>query len=921
MFFGRDYSSLRGGRVLKQQRFWATVIPILVALSAWVILGTHYDRLEHAQVPNFPAKYGLDIKGGVRVTLQADLSKVPQGQYDPEAVVRILEQRINGSGVAESTVQQKGQDQFVIELPDVQEKDTIVANLGKMAQMTMYYFPQVQSKQFTNRPIKMEMETDPVTHDETTSFYDQRTQQAFRDGAHIRQDYVNVLSLGTEQRAGATAFTVAPPLSDLPQGNPYYLTADQQQKVVGFEKELSEWQQFLAGCPVVMAGTDILPKSQAQIDPNNGAEPMVTQEFSTEGSQKMAAFTIAHTNEIMGIVLDDKILSAPTIDSPITEGHGEISGGFATLKEAQQLANMLNAGSLPVPLEQVQIESLEATLGAGAVHKSEVAGLIGLSLVLLFMLLYYRLPGLVADIALVIYTIFTMAIYRGALEWLFPGFIVTLTLPGIAGFILSIGMAVDANILIFERLKEELRNGKSLKNAIDAGFRRAFTAIRDSNICTIITSVVLWSLGTPSVKGFAITLLIGVLISLFSAITVTRTLLYALVTTGIGQNQALFGLNVRSAALSHTDRASGAEKGGWNIIGRRKIFYCFSLLIIVPGLIFWLGLHGLKKSIEFQGGTMVEVSYPSPISQATVESALKASGFKDTIVQLANGGKNVIVSTSEISDIQNPVENPVYQHIMTVMNQVGPAHEESFDKVAGVISKELTSKAIQAVLLASSLIVLYLAFSFSIGGFLAGLRFGLSAVIALLHDVLVLIGLFAIFGYFLGWKIDSLFVTALLTVIGFSVHDTVVIFDRVRENLTRNRGEDFETLVNQSIQQSLARSINTSLTVLMTLASLILFGGASTLLLNIALFIGILSGTYSSIFNASAILVDWENWLAARKANKAIAPRAAIAVTSSSGGSSVPTRTTVPRIPDSSTDGSGDSSLNRAKRKKPARRF
>jgi len=909
---------------LKQQSFWGVVIPILIALSIWVMVGKHYDSTKHAHVPNYPAKYGLDIRGGVRVVLQAQLDKIQPGTYDATAVQRILENRINSSGVGEATVQQKGADQFVVEIPDVQASDPVVSNLGKMAQMTMYYFADVANNSsdapefVRGRPIQMEVK-DQDTPEQSTYFTDQRTHQTFRDGSHIRQDYSNIIASAGVQKPGTTAYTVPAPLGDGTSASLYYLTPAQQTQVVGLNQELTNWQQFLASCTVIMTGKDMEPNSQAELDSSN-SEPAVTQNFTPDGAQKMDAFTTAHLHEIMGIVLDDRVLSAPEIQGEISD-KGQISGGFATLKEAQELANILNAGALPVPLEQVQVESVEASLGAGAVHKSLVAGVYGLIFVLLFMLIYYRLPGLVADIALCIYALFTLAIYRGAFEWLFPGFAVTLTLPGIAGFILSIGMAVDANILIFERLKEELNSGKSLKSAIDAGFKRAFTAIRDSNICTVITSVVLWSLGTPSVKGFAITLLIGVLVSLFSAITVTRTLLYGLVNAGIGVNPRLFGLGVQSAALTHTDKKTGAEEGGWNIIGKRKIFYGFSLLIIIPGLIFWLGLHGLKKSIEFTGGTQIEVSYPTIVKQDTVSAALTAAGFKDSIVQLANNGTMAIVSTGQTSPIADPKSNPVYQGLMTALGTIGPAHEESFSVVKGVISAELTTKAVEAVLIASSLIVLYLACSFSIGGFMTGLRFGVSAIIALLHDVLVLIGVFAILGYFLGWKIDSLFVTALLTVIGFSVHDTVVIFDRVRENLIRRRSDDFETLVNTSIQQSLARSINTSLTVLMTLAALIVFGGQSTLLLDVALFIGILSGTYSSIFNASAILVDWENWLAGRAANAT--PKLPPS-TPTGNGTAVLSTSPQPRVSDTFSRPetvSTESPINRAKKKKPVRRF
>ena len=452
----------------------------------------------------------------------------------------------------------------------------------------------------------------------------------------------------------------------------------------------------------------------------------MTQEFTPNGARAMGEFTRAHIGEIMGIVLDDAVLSAPRIDGPISD-EGEISGGFRSLSEAVSLANLLNAGALPVPLEQVQVQSVEASLGAGTVHKSIIAGYVGLGLVLVFMLLYYRLPGLVADIALLIYALFTLAIFKVGLTWLgipVPG--LTLTLPGIAGFILSIGMAVDANILIFERLKEELRSGKSLRSSIDAGFRRAFPAIRDSNICTAITCIVLLSMGTASVKGFATTLLIGVVISLFSAITVTRTLLYLLVDAGIGNNPVWFGLNVGSRMGQTAQVDAAGTHVPLNIIGRRRVFYVVSAAIIVPGLIFWLGLHGLKKSIEFTGGSQIEVKYAQPVAQSAVEAAVRAAGFKTPAphVQMANGGTDAIVSVAQQSSVANPVLNPIHQQLVNALNTVGPNTEQQFGNVGGVISAELTSKAFQAVVIAALLITLYLAVVFSVGGFVAGLRLG-----------------------------------------------------------------------------------------------------------------------------------------------------------------------------------------------------
>ena len=927
---------------MKQEKIWGLIIIVLIALSGWVMLGTHRDPATHRRVANFPTHYGLDIKGGVRAILQAHPEKAPGVPYDEATVQHILENRINSAGIGEAVVQPRPQQkQFIIELPDVKNKDAVMAQLGTTAQMTFYYFADVQSERNQSAPLRIS-EGRGTGGQELTSFLVTQPWngftpgQSFRDGAQIKADWAALLTAAKTNAPSSanTVYTLPTPdpsqsqilgasYDQLLSDTPVYFTPPQQQKAAALNKELYGWNALLTdsmnanGGKPILTGADLEPSSSAHLG-QDGA-PTVSQVFNSKGTAAFADFTTQNTGKILGIVLDDAVLSAPVIRQPILDGQGEISGGFSTLNEAQSLSNLLNAGALPIPLEQVQTQSIEASLGVGAVTKSLIAGGVGLALVLLFMLAYYRLPGLLADIALLIYALFTLAIFKGGLNWLFPGLVVTLTLPGIAGFILSIGMAVDANILIFERLKEELRDGKALRPAIDSAFKRAFTAIRDSNICTCITCIVLLSLGTASVRGFALTLLIGVLVSLFSAITVTRTLLYLLVDVfpGLAKNPALFGLGVNSLV---GQTLGDATHKGLNIIGRRKLFYGLSLAIIVPGLIF-LALGGLKPSIEFTGGTQIQVKYANAVSQADVQKAVAAQGFKDDTIQMADGGSTAIVSVSEQTKTASKLQSPVYQRLTTALNTLGPNTEQEFGNVGSVISKEVTSNAVQAVVIASALIVLYLALVFGIGGFVAGLRLGTSAVFALLHDILVLLGAFAIFGYFLGWEIDSLFITAMLTVIGFSVHDTVVIFDRVRENLRhKSRGESFESLVNRSIGQTIARSINTSLTVVMTLVALVVLGGQTTRLLNVALLIGILSGTYSSIFNAASILVDWENWLAKRRANAPVpAPAAETPAYPANGGSSRPA--TPPADPRPAAPGEIQISAIKAKKKGPAKRF
>lgn len=597
-------------------------------------------------------------------------------------------------------------------------------------------------------------------------------------------------------------------------------------------------EKVIAESPMIMTGNDILPNSNGTVGSNYGS--VVAIEFNSDGRKKFADFTRRNVDEYLAIVLEGKILSAPVIKVPILDGKAIIEGSF-TADEAQKLAGYINAGALPVPLEVIQSQKVEATLGQSSVDSSIKAGILGLLLVVVFMLVFYFLPGFIADIALAIYALLTFAVFK-----LIP---VTLTLPGIAAFILSVGMAVDANILIFERLKEELRSGKTLKAAIDAGFGRAFTSIFDSNMCTAITSLILMYYGTGPIKGFALVLLIGVAISMFTAITATRTMLYLIVNTGLANNPRLFGL--RREWVSEQSAPRHIE-----IVKRMWVWFGLSAVIIIPGLIA-LGMGGLKGGIDFTGGNMYQVQFKQSVTTDQIKAALTETGYGDSLIQATTSGASG-VQTYFIRTKEMPFDkaSEVKKAITSIGGEIG-----SEDQIGAMVSKELTANAFWAVILASIAIILYLTGRFAIGGIAVGFRFGVCAVAALIHDVLVILGSFAIFGLLFHWEVDSLFVTALLTIIGFSVHDTIVIFDRIRENMKhRVRGEDFDTLANKSILQSLTRSINTSFTVLLTLVALLVFGAVSIRHFVIALIIGIVIGTYSSIFNASQLLVLWQRF-------------------------------------------------------------
>ncbi len=713
-----------------------------------------------------PFKKGLDLAGGIRLVLEA--KPTPENPHitaeHQRTLMDIIRRRVDALGVTEPLIQAKGTTQIVVEIPDIEKEEEALKMLKSTAMVEFRYLQDVQSPNNPTAPYKMEI--------------------IEREG---REEVI---------------------FHDL-KGN-----------------EVPH-SKVLENAPVILTGKDLNPKQRARAQ-RSLAQPEVAFSLSPEGQRKFSAFTAGHINDYLAIVLDGKVISAPIIKQHIYTEAVKIEGGFRDLKEAQQLAELINAGTLPVPLEIASIEKVGPTLGQDSLERSLKAGILGIILVMLFMLGYYLFPGLIADIALLLYALFMLAIFKGI-----P---VTLTLPGIAALIITIGMAVDANILIFERLKEELRAGKTLRSAIDAGFHRAFTAIFDCNTTTVISAIVLYAIGTGPIQGFALVLGIGTILSMFTAITVSRTLLI------LTESLFPFLRNVKFYGVFPRTR-----KINFQFVKYWKRWFAISLAVIVPGIVFYTPpIKGLRKGIDFTGGTLITLQFDKPVSLPEVRANLSTAGFSDAFVQTSRDNKQLYIRLKEATvEARKQIEQALERRF-------GTFEELSVDTVGPTISRELTQKAFWGVFLASILILLYLSFRFN------EFKYGVGAVSATLHDVLVMFGSFAILGKLKGMEIDSLFVTAVLTMIGFSVHDTIVVFDRIRENWRlRMRGESYGEVVDKSINQTLVRSINTSLTLLLVLLALLFLGGATIKHFIIALLIGTITGTYSSIFNASPIVYLW----------------------------------------------------------------
>lgn len=534
---------------------------------------------------------------------------------------------------------------------------------------------------------------------------------------------------------------------------------------------------------------------------------------------------------------EPKFISAPTVKQPIHSSGVEISGSF-TPAETKQLAGILNAGALPVQLEEVYSTSVGAQFGEQALDKTITAGIVGVSLIFIFMLLYYRLPGLIAVITLSIY-IYLILVAFTAINGV-------LTLPGIAALMLGVGMAVDANILTYERVREELRVGKSIRSAFQSGAKSSFTAILDANITTLLAAVVLFQFGTSSVKGFATMLIISIIVSFLTAVWGSRLFLGLLVNSGILDNKpGLFG--VPKSKIHHIDEGIDTldlttKFDRFDFVHARKRFYTLSVILLTAGIIM-LAVFKLNLGIDFSSGTRVEVMSKEPINVEQFEKDLEVVGHEVKDIVVSGDKKEIGVARFNEEFSQDEV-NKFKSELAEIYGS-----EPNVSTVSSQVGKELAKNAMYALLFAAIGIIIYVAFRFE-------WQMGVASVIGLLHDAFFMIAVFSI----VRMEVDITFIAAVLTIVGYSINDTIVTFDRIRENMTRSgkvkTEDELATIVNKSLRQTLGRSVNTILTVIFVVVALIALGADSIRPFSVALLIGLLAGTYSSIFISAQIWFD-----------------------------------------------------------------
>ena len=570
---------------------------------------------------------------------------------------------------------------------------------------------------------------------------------------------------------------------------------------------------------------------------------IVSLKLTDEGAKIFGEVTSENIGKNLPIVYDGETISYPQVQSAITGGEAQITG-MSSFEEADNLATQIRIGSLSLQLSELESSVVGAQLGSQAIASSLKAGAIGLAIVMVFMIVMYAVPGIAASLALAIYTTLVIATL-----YLFD---ITLTLPGIAGIILGIGMAVDANVIVFARIREEIATGKSVQTSMKIGFQKAMSAILDGNITTLIASVVLMALGSGTVKGFAYTLMIGIILSLFTAMVVTRYILYSLYALGL-KSEKLYG------------RAK--ERKSIDFIGKKAVFFTISGIIIAAGLIS-MGVHSategkaLNYGLDFMGGTSTTADFGKDMTIEDIENDIvpyveKVTGDSNVQATKVEGTTQVTIKTRTLSlDERQELEDTLAENCDVDASTI------TSQSISSTISGEMRSDALKAVIVSCIFMLLYIWFRFK------DIRFAASAILALVHDVLVVITVYALVRISVG----STFIACVLTIVGYSINDTIVIFDRIRENLALKTGkqtaEDLREIANKSLTQTLSRSINTSITTFIMVVMLYILGVASIRDFSLPLMAGLVCGAYSSICIATELWYVMKVHLGKNKATK-----------------------------------------------------
>ena len=870
------------------REFIILLVIVLSAYTVWPSIQVHSKKGDAKKTflkenPKLGAKsinFGLDLAGGTSITLQIDQSGLKDGEdiKDIQAQsLEIIRNRVDQYGLSEPQISPSGDDRILVELAGVDDS-TAKALVGSTAKLEFKIlaesdkFTQVIGliDQYLTRQTTDIVGADSAAATDSTVAADSAkpadsavaaksdlSDEELLAGAGAKAEEKPATEDSAKEAAvdNAPAGEVGMALSAyyLSFGNGGFIAEENVEKVKklleteGVQKLIPRDVAFAFGSglePVQrdskikakrlyllkrraeMGGDDISDARPYRVgDGTNAGEVAVSLRFAGIGPKKFSAVTAANVGKQMAIVLDNQVISAPVIRDRIPNGEAQITG-LDDMAEANRLAVVLRAGALKAPMKIIESRSVGATLGEENIVQGFGSGAVGLILCLVFMVAYYRLGGLIASFGMVINTLVTAAVMSV--------FNATLTLPGIAGFILVVGMSLDANVIIYERIREEIKNGLTARAAVAKGYERAFSAILDSNLTTVLTGLILYKIGTGSVKGFGLTLTIGILTSLFCAITLTRAILD-------------WKLAKRDATtLSIGGGFKAINEANLQIIPNRRRFGIVSLVLIVASIAF-IVVKGFDFSIDFTGGQVYTVQYQDDAKhEKDLSNALSSAGISGAKVRTLGGtsANSYQVSMRASDDAQFEIK------MAQAFEKAGQKCEiVAKDSVGPTIGKELRFNAILSVILAWLVIALYVWFRFG----KLGLGFGVSAVLGLIHDTLITLGFISAFGL----SFDGALIASLLTMIGYSVNDTIVNFDRIRENTALFGTANYERTINSSLNQCFSRTVITSLTTLFVCVVLAVKGGSSIRDFGLVQCFGILIGTYSSVCVCSPIVLWW----------------------------------------------------------------
>ena len=830
----------------------ALIVAGLIGVGLLVVPGSPLEK---------EATLGLDLQGGLEVTLQAVPPKNrPLQKSDLDRSLEILRDRIDKLGVAEPDIRKQGDDQIVIALPGVDDPDRILRIIGQTAQLELYDLegnlvrPSIDAQQF---PVATESVFELLSGQQAlvkegatdTWYLFDENKKVVAGPAESREALLQSEVVAEEGEKGQLpkgwkTFGVPPNTvviecgkgevvcpgvgTEFPQQNYYYL----------FNFDPSEVPE-LTGEDLKLSGT------RQDFDTTSG-QPIVTMQFTDKGGDKFGDVTgkLAQRGKLkfnttgggqgdyrnfvqhFAIVLDREIKSWPSIDfkdnpNGIRGSNGAQITGIGEIGEAKDLALVLQSGALPVTFTTLEQTAISATLGKDSLAEAKLAAIAGLLVVALFLLIFYRVLGVVAVIGLGIYAAF---LYAAILI-----FNVTLTLPGFAGMILTLGVAADANVVIFERVKEEYRAGKSVRAAISAGYGKGFATIVDANVVTAITAVVLFLVATAGVKGFALMLLIGTLISLLTAVAATRAILGLLAGFEWFDNPKLMGAEGEPPKWIRRD-----------FVGLRNRWFAISGVVLVISL-GALVVNGLNLGIDFKGGTQINFSTPQPVALEDVRAQAQEIGQGDAVIQ--GRGEATGERYSEFQIRTESLAQNEQARLTRDIRQTFDAESIGVKNVSASFGRQIAEGAIFAILASLLLIVIYISLRFQP-------KFSGPVIVSLLHDVLITVGIYAL----LGREVTTATVAAVLTVLGYSIYDTIIIFDRIRENIPLMKRTSFRVMTNVSLWETIPRSLATTFITLLPIATLYLFGGETLKDFAFALLVGIGAGAYSSIFIAAPLV-------------------------------------------------------------------